>query len=235
VGTSGFAYKTWKGSFYAADLKDADMLRCYGTLLTAVEINNTFYRMPRRSVLQGWREDVPEGFRFVLKLSQRITHVARLKADAADAVRYFFETAEALGDRLGPVLVQLPPNMKKDAERLRGFFAMVPAGVRLAVEFRHASWLSPDVEAALGERGATRCVAEMEATEKDAGTTFATLEGAGTWGYVRLRKGDYGDADLSAWLERIRRQPWDEAWVFFKHEDVRGPDLARRFLALAGG
>src|SRR5262245_6730548 len=147
VGTSGYSYKPWKGSFYPADLPDAEMLRFYATRFPTVEVNNTFYRMPTRSVVERWAEETPEPFRSVLKAPQRITHHGRLRV--TDALAYFFETASALGGKLGPVLFQLPPNFKKDIERLRGFLAALPEGRRTAFEFRHDSWFDEEVFAAL--------------------------------------------------------------------------------------
>jgi uncharacterized protein YecE (DUF72 family) len=227
VGTSGYSYKEWKGSFYPEDLPASEMLRFYASRLPAVEINNTFYRMPRSDVLAGWAEQVPDGFTFVLKASQRITHQKRLK-DATEEVDYFFRVATTLGDRLGPVLFQLPPNLKKDLPRLEQFLALLPAGSRSAFEFRHASWFDGDVLAALRSQGASLCVAEDE-------DLAAPLESTADWGYLRLRRPDYGEEELTRWAERIRAQPWREAFVFFKHEEAgAGPKLAARLLDLLG-
>jgi uncharacterized protein YecE (DUF72 family) len=225
AGTSGFSYKEWKGSFYPEDLPAADMLRFYSERLPAVEINNTFYRMPKPALLEGWAAQVPEGFRFVLKASRRITHHKRLK-EAGEEVAYFFRVAEALGDRLGPALFQLPPNLKKDLPRLEAFLALRPAGSRAAFEFRHASWFDDDVFGALRARGAALCIAEDE--------ELATpLESTCGWGYLRLRRQDYGEDDVAAWAEKIRGRSWSEAYVFFKHEEAgAGPRLATRILEL---
>ena len=223
AGTSGFSYKEWKGSFYPEDLPAEDMLRFYASKLPACEINNTFYRMPKPALLSGWSEQVPEDFRFVLKASQRITHFKRLK-EAASEVEYFFGVAGTLGGRLGPALFQLPPNLKKDLPRLESFLAVLPAGARAAFEFRHASWFEDDVFQALRSRGAALCIAE---DEELATPPVATAP----WGYLRLRRQDYGDADVAAWADRIRGQAWDEAYVFFKHEDAgAGPRLALQLL-----
>jgi uncharacterized protein YecE (DUF72 family) len=225
AGTSGFGYKEWKGSFYPEDLPAARMLAYYSERLPAVEINNTFYRMPKPALLEGWAAEVPPAFRFVLKASQRITHFKRLK-EAADEVAYFFGVAATLGERLGPALFQLPPNLKKDLPRLEAFLETLPQGAKAAFEFRHASWFEDDVFAALRARGAALCVAEDE----DLATpVVATAD----WGYLRLRRQDYGDADVAAWADRVREQTWDEAYVFFKHEDAgSGPRLAAQFLEL---
>ena len=144
AGASGFAYKPWKGPFYPAGLPDAGMLAFYAARLPAVEINNTFYRLPKADVLAGWAEQTPESFRFVLKASRRITHIQRLK-EVGELVDYLFQTAATLGDRLGPLLFQLPPHMKKDLDRLRVFLERVPKGRRVALEFRNASWFEDDV------------------------------------------------------------------------------------------
>lgn len=224
AGTSGFSYKEWKGSFYPEDLPAQEMLRFYAERLPAVEINNTFYRMPKAQLLAGWSEQVPDGFRFVLKASQRITHFKRLK-DAAEEVGYFFRVAATLGDRLGPVLFQLPPNLKKDLPRLADFLAALPPATRAAFEFRHASWFEDDVFETLRARGAALCIAEDE----ELATPPVATAG---WGYLRLRRPDYGEEELAAWADRVRSQAWDEAYVFFKHEDAgAGPRLATRLLA----
>lgn len=226
-GTSGFSYKAWKGSFYPEDLPDSEMLRYYSTRLPAVEINNTFYRMPRASLLESWAEQVPDGFTFALKATQQITHRKRLK-DAQEAVSFFLQVATTLGDRLGPVLFQLPPNLKKDLPRLTDFLALLPPSSRSAFEFRHESWFDDEVFRALSSAGAALCWAEDE----DLATPNESTAG---WGYLRLRRPDYSGADLAAWAERIRAQPWSEAYVFFKHEEEgTGPRLAgelRRLLA----
>jgi uncharacterized protein YecE (DUF72 family) len=223
AGTSGFSYKEWKGSFYPEDLPADRMLAYYSERLPAVEINNTFYRMPKAALLESWAAEVAPEFRFVLKASQRITHFKRLK-DTGSEVEYFFGLASTLGERLGPVLVQLPPNLKKDLPRLEAFLATLPAGARPAFEFRHASWFEEDVFEALRGKGAALCVAEDE----DLATPFVATA---SWGYLRLRRQDYDGAAVAAWAERVRAQSWSEAYVFFKHEDAgSGPRLAAEFL-----
>lgn len=223
AGTSGFSYKEWKGSFYPEDLPASRMLSFYSERLPAVEINNTFYRMPKPALLEGWSAEVPESFRFVLKASQRITHFKRLK-EAGEDVAYFFDVAAVLRERLGPALFQLPPNLKKDLPRLETFLETIPEGRRAAFEFRHPSWFEDDVFEALRKRGAALCVAE---DEELATPLFATAD----WGYLRLRRQDYGDEAVHAWAEKVRRQSWREAYVFFKHEDAgSGPRLAAQFL-----
>jgi uncharacterized protein YecE (DUF72 family) len=227
VGTSGYSYKEWKGSFYPEDLKAAGMLHYYAERLATVEINNTFYRMPTDSVLLHWAEQVPEGFTFVLKGSQRITHMKRLR-DVADAVDYFFRTASSLGPKLGPVFFQLPPNFKKDVVRLREFLALLPAAPPVAFEFRHESWFDDEVYDALREKQVALCAADTD----ESGAEGAPIVPTASWGYLRLRRAEYDDTALRHWIDRVRAQPWERAFVFFKHEDAgKGPAMAARFVA----
>ena len=227
VGTSGFAYKEWKGSFYPEDLPANEMLTFYASRFPTVEINNTFYRMPTEKVLLQWAAQVPDGFFFVLKASQRITHHARLKG-ADELLEYFTRTASTLGPKLGPTLFQLPPNMKKDVERLRAFLALLPRRWRAAFEFRHASWFDDETYAALREKNAALCLADTD--DDEAKGEEKEVVATADWGYLRLRRESYDDAALAAWAERVAAQPWSEAVVFFKHEDEgTGPALAARF------
>lgn len=227
VGTSGFAYQAWKGPFYPADLPARRMLSYYAEHFRTVEINNTFYRMPSARLLQAWASEVPADFRFVLKASQRITHVQRLR-DAGDSLAYLLEVTETLGPRLGALLFQLPPNLKKDAERLRTFLALLPQSRRAAFEFRHASWFDDEIYALLRAHRAALCIADAE------GDLEVPLVATADWGYLRLRRPDYGDAALRSWARQVRQQDWQDAFVFFKHEDAgKAPQLARRLLELA--
>jgi uncharacterized protein YecE (DUF72 family) len=229
TGTSGYAYKEWKGSFYPADLKDDAMLGHYASRLPAVEINNTFYRMPKESVVLAWADQVPETFRFVLKATRRITHFGRLKGVESE-LEYFLRVSQALGDRRGPSLFQLPPNMKKDLERLTAFLALLPNQWRAAFEFRHRSWFDDEVFAALRARNAALCIAD-QAEDEDATPFVATAD----WGYLRLRREAYTRADLDGWAARIREQAWGDCYAFFKHEDgATGPALAADLLAIGG-
>jgi uncharacterized protein YecE (DUF72 family) len=227
VGTSGFAYKEWRGSFYPEKAKDREMLRYYAERFRAVEINNTFYRLPGRETLLRWAEEVPAGFVFVLKASQRITHRQRLSAESRETVEYLFDVASALGERLGPVLFQTPPFFRKDVSRLRDFLGFLPPGGRAAFEFRHESWRDDEVHAVLRERNAALVCADTE------GAGEAAIVPTADWGYVRLRRCDYDDALLAAWAERLRAQPWGKAFVFFKHEEGEplGWPAIERFLA----
>ncbi len=223
VGTSGYAYKEWKGTFYPEKLPQDEMLRFYGGQFTTVEINNTFYRMPRANVLLNWASQVPERFTFVLKASQRITHQKRLR-EVGEELAYFLKTSSVLGPKLGPTLFQLPPNFKKDLPRLTAFLALLPQRWRAAVEFRHASWYDDEVYASLRERGVALCAAD---TDEEAGRVVATTD----WGYLRMRREQYPESDLDRWAGAVREQPWQEAFVFFKHEDAgAGPALAKAFL-----
>jgi len=228
TGTSGFSYKEWRGSFYPEDLPAREMLRYYATRLSAVEINNTFYRMPKRSVLEAWVEQVPADFRFVLKASRRITHFKRLK-DAHEEAAYLIDTASALGDRLAAILYQLPPNMKKDLERLEAFLSALPTEPRAAFEFRHPSWCDADVYEVLAQSDRALCIADVDGEEP-------IREATGSWGYLRLRREAYRPAALEEWSRWVSAQAWTEAMVFFKHEDEgSGPRLAERFLQRMDG
>jgi uncharacterized protein YecE (DUF72 family) len=230
VGTSGYSYAPWKGSFYPEKLPAAKMLAYYAGQLPTVEINNTFYRMPAAELLQRWSAETPESFSFVLKSPKRITHERRL-LDAGDTVKRFYETAAVLGPKLGPALFQLPPNLKKDRPRLEAFLTQLREAApqaRPAFEFRHESWFSDDVFAALRAQRAALCIAEDE----ELATPF---EATADWGYLRLRRQDYDEAALAAWAGRLRERgaAWSDAWVFFKHEDEgKGPKLAAQMIAL---
>jgi uncharacterized protein YecE (DUF72 family) len=225
TGTSGFSYDEWRGSFYPENLPAREMLRFYAEHLRAVEINNTFYRLPSEKVLRQWSEQVAPGFTFVLKASQRITHQKRLR-DAGEPLSYLLTTSAVLGAGLGAFLFQLPPNLKKDAQRLRDFLTLLPDGVRAAFEFRHGSWFDDEIYAELRAGNAALCIADTLD-----GTT--PVEATADWGYLRLRRDAYTEADLEAWIARIATLGWSDAFVFFKHEDEgTGPRLARRFASL---
>ncbi len=225
VGTSGYSYKEWKGSFYPEKLAASEMLKFYAERLNTVEINNTFYRMPTEKVLRQWGEQVPDGFTFVLKASRRITHLKRLQ-DVSDETTYLLHTASVLGTKLGAILFQLPPSMKKDLARLRVFLDLIPEGWQTAIEFRHASWFEEDVYDVLRMRNAALVIAE---TEETAVPFVSTAD----WGYLRLRREDYDGSDLQHWAERVRGEGWDAAYVFFKHEDeAHAPRFATEFREL---
>ncbi len=228
VGTSGYSYKEWKGSFYPEKIPAKEMLSYYAGRLSTVEINATFYRMPQKSMLENWKEQVPPTFRFSLKAPQRVTHFKRLK-ETEEETKYFFETAEVLADQLGVVLFQLPPNMKKDLPRLESFLQQLPASPRAAFEFRHPTWFDDDVLAVLKDRNMALVVSDTD----DMPTTH--IDKTAEWGYLRLRRVNYSEENLNEWVERINKQQWSETFVFFKHEDEgTGPKLAAQFLQLAG-
>jgi uncharacterized protein YecE (DUF72 family) len=229
AGTSGYAFKEWKGSFYPEDIKPDGMLGFYATRFPTVEINNTFYRMPRENVIADWASQVPDTFTFAVKASQRITHHARLKPESKDLVDYLLKNTAGLGDKLGPVLFQLPPNMKKDLDRLRTFLDLLPDDRRFTIEFRNSSWFEEDVVDALKARNVALTITEQD--------DFATPPiASATWGYLRLHRFDYNEAMLAAWAARVKEQPWEEAYVYFKHDEGEGsgPPAVDAFRRLVG-
>jgi uncharacterized protein YecE (DUF72 family) len=228
VGTSGYSYKEWKGSFYPEKIPAKDMLRYYSERLSTVEINATFYRMPQPSMLENWKEQVPGSFRFSLKASQRITHFKRLK-ETDEETKYFLETATtALAEQLGVVLFQLPPNMKKDLPRLEAFLTLLPPTMPAAFEFRHPTWFDNDVLDLMRSQNRPLVVSDTD----DLPTTH--IDKTADWGYLRLRRVNYSEENLKEWTTRIRDQNWKETFLFFKHEDAgTGPRLAAQFLNLA--
>jgi uncharacterized protein YecE (DUF72 family) len=229
VGTSGYNYPEWRGTFYPEKLPAAQMLGYYAQRLPAVEINYTFYRMPNAKTVAGWVDATPLEFTFVLKAPRRITHDSRLKF-VDKPLAYFCETAAGLGPKLGPLLFQLPPNFKKDTERLRYFLPLLPAGVRCAFEFRHASWFSADVYELLRAHNAALCIAD---TEEATTATIVTAD----FGYFRLRDEGYQKNDMERWAAKVKDlgQGWNDAFVFFKHEESGvGAKLALQFAQLIG-
>jgi len=230
VGTSGWSYNEWKGSFYPEDISSAAMLRFYASRLGAVEVNNTFYRLPRQEVLQGWARDVPDDFTFALKASQQITHHAKLGPEAADPLAHLLSVAEVMGAKLGPLLFQTPPWLKKDVARLRDFLKLLPMGRKAAFEFRNTSWFDEEVYEVLCERDAALVAADTGEEGKD-----PPLLPTASWGYARLRRVGYEDGLLEDWARRLTAPEWSDLYVFFKHEDEgTGPRLAARFLELTG-
>jgi uncharacterized protein YecE (DUF72 family) len=213
AGASGYSFKEWKGSFYPKDIKPDAMLAYYVARLPTVEINNTFYQMPKTNVLENWAATAPEGFRFSIKASRRITHMSRLRAEtAADSVNYLYTNLAALGEKRGPVLFQLPPFFKKDLPRLTEFLALLPEGHRAAFEFRNESWFEDDVYAALKGAGAALCLSEREDNAPP------PLVETAPWGYVRLRLEEYSDDALRTWAERLAATGWREIYAYFMHE-----------------
>lgn len=226
VGTSGYSYKEWNGVFYPDKLPAGERLGFYAGHFKTVEINNTFYRMPRVAMLEKWAAQVPEDFSFVIKAPRRITHSARLDPEKArESTEFLWRNVATLGDRLGPLLFQLPPQFKVDPQRLRDFLELIPAGRRIAVEFRNISWFDDAVYAMLRERNVAVCLGDGKLKGQ------APFVSTAAWGYLRLRDESYDDASLSDWASRIKDQDWNEVYVFFKHEAC-ATNLAQRFNGL---
>jgi uncharacterized protein YecE (DUF72 family) len=225
VGTSGYAYPEWRGSFYPEKMQTAKMLPYYAERFPTVEINNTFYRMPNAKLLEGWSAQTPEHFRLTLKAPQRITHQKRLR-DCADDVKYFLEVAATLGPKLGAILFQLPPYLRINLEVLDGFLEMLPAGLCAAFEFRHKSWLEPDVFSRLKAKGLALCIADSE--------SFSTpVEITAGYAYFRLRDEGYQPQDIERWAQVIRERTADcsEVFVYFKHEEAGiGTEFAQQLI-----
>jgi uncharacterized protein YecE (DUF72 family) len=229
AGASGYSFKEWKGTFYPPDIKADAMLAFYAERLGTVEINNTFYRMPNAAMLESWAAATPAHFRFAIKASRRITHLARLKAEsAADSVAFLYRTLATLGDKRGPVLFQLPPNLRKDVPRLEAFLALLPGDHRAAFEFREASWFADDVYRALEAAGAALCLSERS---DDAPPPLVQTA---PWGYVRLRLETYGDDDLRRWVRQLDATSWRDIYVYFMHEPT-APGYAKALMEFAIG
>lgn len=228
AGTSGFQYPAWRGGFYPAGLKTQDMLAHYGTRLGSVEINQTFYRMPKPEALARWAEAVPADFRFAIKASQRITHRMRLKG-CQDALGFLLGNLQTLGDRLGAVLFQLPPNFKVDLPRLAAFVAELPQGTRAAFEFRHPSWWCDALYQLLADRDLALCIADVDAPE-----ARVPWHATASYGYLRLRRDAYDETTLAELAARVGQTDWKAAYVYFKHEQA-GPQLAAEFTKRCAG
>ena len=229
VGTSGYNYPEWKGSFYPADLSAAKMLPYYASKFRTVEINYTFYRMPTSKIVNGWAARVPPEFRFTLKAPKRITHDKRLRAaEVADSLRTFVSVAGELGPQLAALLFQLPPNFKKDLPLLNEFLWLLPPETKAAFEFRNASWLDDEVYAALKARNIALCVADSEARQTPA---IATAD----YAYLRLRDEGYGAADIAKWAEAAKQldATCSDVFVYFKHEDEgKGAAFGQQMMGL---
>jgi uncharacterized protein YecE (DUF72 family) len=227
AGASGYSFKEWRGVFYPDHCKTEEMLPFYSARLPTVEINNTFYRMPKASMLHDWFGTVPDAFRFAIKASRRITHMSRIKAESsAEPLGYLYQALTALGSKRGPVLFQLPPNLKKDLPRLEAFLPLLPEGHQAAFEFRNDTWFDDDVYAALKGAGAALVLSEREDNAPP------PLVETAQWGYVRLRLENYSDADLAQWAERLQSTGWREAFVYFMHEPT-APAYAKALMAHA--
>jgi uncharacterized protein YecE (DUF72 family) len=223
VGTSGYSYPKWKGSFYPEKLPQKEMLSYYAERFGAVEINNSFYKMPSSSAMESWAKQVPQTFRFAIKAPQTITHFRRLK-NAEEATKNLFQTTAIFKARRGPVLFGLPPNFKKDLPRLEAFLRLIPRRVQAAFEFRHESWFDEEVFDGLRASQCALCVADVDELPR------VNLVATANWGYVRLRRKRYTKKSLTQWVDWLNAQPWQEAYVFFKHEETgTGPKFAARF------
>jgi uncharacterized protein YecE (DUF72 family) len=227
AGASGYSFKEWKGSFYPESIKPDAMLSYYAERLPTVEINNTFYQMPKVAVLENWAKLTPESFKFAIKASRRITHMSRLKADsAADSVGFLYRNLASLGAKRGPVLYQLPPFLKKDLPRLTEFLGLLPEGHGAAFEFRNDTWFADDVYDALRCAGAALCHSEREDNAPP------PLVETAAWGYVRLRLETYSDRDLEEWARRLDATGWGEIYVYFMHEPT-APAYAQTLMKFA--
>jgi uncharacterized protein YecE (DUF72 family) len=224
AGTSGFAHKEWKGNFYPEKISPKEILRFYAGRLNTVEINNTFYHMPNAGVLTSWAEQVPHDFVFALKAPQVITHIKQLRHVSSES-RYLFKSLSVLERKLGPVLFQFPASFRENRSVLEDFLALIPRGTACAFDFRSPSWFAAETLNLLREKGCSWCLEDTD--EKPVLEITSTVD----WGYLRLRRSDYTDADLSEWVERILAQQWERAFVYFKHE-TKGAELAMRFQAL---
>jgi uncharacterized protein YecE (DUF72 family) len=228
AGASGYSYKEWRGTFYPEKLKPEEMLAWYSARLPTVEINNTFYRMPKAAILGDWAATTPENFRFAIKASRRITHITRLKGEAAaESVNYLYKQLDELGPKRGPVLFQLPPNLKKDLPRLADFLQTLPAGHGAAFEFRNDTWFDDETYDALRRAGAALCISEREPADKMSAPP--PLVATADWGYVRLRLEEYSDEELSKWATRLAATDWTQIYVFFMHEPT-APAYARALM-----
>lgn len=227
AGASGYSFKEWKGTFYPEKMKPEEMLAWYSARLPTVEINNTFYQMPKAAVLENWTKTTPEDFKFAIKAPRRITHMSRLKADtSADSVNFLYTTLATMEAKQGPVLFQLPPFLKKDLPRLTEFLTLLPARHGAAFEFRNDSWFDDDVYEALRAAGASLCLSEREDNAPP------PLVETALWGYVRLRLEVYSDADLQQWAERLAATVWREVYVYFMHEPT-APAYAKTLMRFA--
>jgi uncharacterized protein YecE (DUF72 family) len=229
IGTSGWSYQEWKGSFYPTRMSARKMLAYYAERFGAVEVNNSFYRIPSEQVLLSWAQQVPPQFRFIMKASRRITHFGRLR-DQDDSLAYFLRALTPLGTKLGPTLFQLPPTFEADVEKLRGFLDRLPRRWQAAVEFRHRSWFTEEVYQVLRIHGVPLVTVDAGEDEGVSSPLVATA----SWGYLRLRRGHYSAADLRQWAARIREQPWTSSYLFLKHQEgsPTGPAAAEELKAI---
>lgn len=228
IGTSGYSYAEWKGAFYPADLPAKKMFGFYSERFATVEINATFYRMPTDKLIAGWVEAAPEGFRYTLKAPKMFTYSKKL-LDVAQPLDFFLGRAKKLGEKRAALLFHLPPHLKKDVPALRDFVAQVPREMRAAFEFRSPTWHDDEVYSTLADAGAALCISDSE-------KLTTPLVATTTWGYLRLRDEGYEREDVARWHEQIRAQKWEEAFVYFKHEDAgKGADFALQMKEMDAG
>ncbi len=230
IGTSGYSYPEWKGTFYPEDLSTSKMLGYYSERFSTVEINNTFYRLPSEKVIGDWARGTPDGFTFTLKASRRITHQAKLH-DCAELLDVLCARARALGPKLAVLLFQMPPYFRLDLDVLDEFLGQMPVDLRAAFEFRHRSWLTDEVYSRLRERNLALCITDNEKTS-------TPIEATADYGYFRLRDEGYRDADFDKWANAIhaRAGEWTDTFVYFKHEEEgKGPDFANELRVRLGG
>jgi len=228
IGTSGYNYPEWRGTFYPEKFPTAKMLAFYAGHFNTVEVNYTFYRMPTEKILSGWAAGTPEPFVFTLKAPQRITHHAKLQ-HCEELTQAFCRIAATLGSKLGVLLFQLPPNLKRNDALFEGFLDTLPEGTRAAFEFRHESWFDPAVFAALRQRNLALCIADSEKMS-------TPLETTAEYSYFRLRDEGYQAADIARWAEHMRQLPAGAPrFVYFKHEEQgKGPEFAKALQAALG-
>jgi len=226
VGTSGYGYKEWRGKFYPGEISPHAMLNFYAQRFGTVEINNTFYHMPTANIMISWTQQVPVDFVFTFKAPQVITHRKRLRNVGAE-IQYLIRTLSVLQGKLGPVLFQFPESFQADPQVFENFLTLIPDQISCAFEFRNSSWFGNNILGMLQEKRCALCITDTD--DNPAHDVISTA----AWGYLRLRRSDYKDADLSHWLKKIRLQQWKKVFVFFKHEDMaKGPELAMNFKKL---
>lgn len=226
IGTSGYSYKEWKGNFYPEDLPADKMLSYYAKRFSTVELNNTFYRLPKQEVIETWASGVPSGFRFAVKSPRRITHIKRLK-DTKENVEYLFKILDPFKKKLGVFLVQLPPNFKKDMARLENFIKELPDNSNTAFEFRHPSWFDQEVYDLLKNYKCALCLSDTDEAP------ITELINTGGWGYLRLRRVSYTKNELSKWMKKIEMQNWKKVFIYFKHEDEgKGAKFAQELIKI---
>jgi len=226
VGTSGFAHKEWVGKFYPEKISPKEMLRFYAGRLNTVEINNTFYHMPKESVLTSWAEQVPRDFVFALKAPQVITHMKQLR-NVFEQTEYLFKSLSVLDRKLGPILFQFPKSFHVDRPVLESFLPLIPVTASCAFDFRNPTWLEGGILDLLREKGCSWCIEDTDENP------IEKIISTAPWGYLRLRRSDYTNADLLQWAERILLQKWERAFIYFKHEDeAKGAELAMHFQKL---